>query len=114
MESGRRYSCLHEVVTYRCSGQGTSLTVNAFPYIDGLFFNRDPVPSTRSTSDAVLTLIGTSPNFSARLQILNVTQAVNVSCSTGLGLSTLPLVVFTSKSQVLVSTVFNYNCDDFM
>ena len=101
VESGRNYSCLHEVVTYYCSVQGFSLTVDALPYINRIFLPSDPVPSTQLVPNAVLTLDSGSPDFSARLE-LNVTQSANVTCSASGISNTLPLVVFTSKQLTVV------------
>ncbi|XP_064401870.1 uncharacterized protein LOC135347763 [Halichondria panicea] len=87
---GRNFSCIGEVVTYTCSGQGSTLSVNAPPLFNQHAFGGiDTVPGTQlflSAPNVVLTLLTRkSSNYSANLQITMLSDAqlrINVSCST--------------------------------
>ncbi len=87
---GRNFSCTGEVVTYTCSGQGNTLSVNSPPLFNQHAFGSfDTVPDTQlflSAPNVVLTLLTReSSNYSANLQITMLSDAqlrINVSCST--------------------------------
>ena len=88
--AGRNFSCTGEVVTYTCSGQGNTLTINCPPlFTSNVFLSNDPVPDAVSTvPNVILTLTnrvinGSRTFYAVNLQITVLNDArIDVSCST--------------------------------
>ncbi len=89
-----QFACANESVIYSCIHNGTGVIVDAPPFFSDAFTDSDAVPLTRTSSNAIFTLLNVSP-VTVQLQILDA-RATNVSCvsvSDASVMDVLPLVI---------------------